>query len=77
MDFSQVPCLAFLDLSENRLASIHGLGNCPGLLELILDENRIARLGMFCVYYDLLKIMQTLCIQTSVCLFICVDLNML
>ena len=46
MDFSQTPCLSFLDLSENRLASIHGLKSCGELLELCLEENRVARLGM-------------------------------
>ncbi len=37
--------LRFLDLSENRLTSAHGLGECPALLQLSLAENRIARVG--------------------------------
>ena len=45
LDFSQTPQVSFLDLSENRLASIHGLEHCQDLLELNLDENRIARIG--------------------------------
>ena len=50
MDFSQTPSLTFLDLSENRLASIHGLETCRELLELNLNENRIARIGLLIIY---------------------------
>ena len=45
-DLSDLPQLRFLDLSDNRLASIHGLQHCSTLLELNLAENRIARVGM-------------------------------
>ena len=44
-DLSNLPGLRFLDLSDNRLASIHGLERCTSLLELSLAENRIARVG--------------------------------
>lgn len=37
--------LRFVDLSDNRLASIHGLDHCPSVLELCLSDNRIARVG--------------------------------
>ena len=37
--------LRFADVSDNRLASIHGLACCPSLLELCLSDNRIARVG--------------------------------
>lgn len=37
--------LRFVDLSDNRLASIHGLDHCPHLLELCLSDNRIARVS--------------------------------
>lgn len=37
--------LRFIDLSDNRLASIHGLDHCPSVLELCLSDNRIARVG--------------------------------
>lgn len=37
--------LIFLDISDNRLSSLHGLDSCTKLLELIVDENRIARIG--------------------------------
>ncbi len=46
MDFTHTPNLVFLDLSENRLPSIHGLENCIELLELCLDDNRITRIGL-------------------------------
>ena len=37
--------LRFVDLSDNRLASIHGLDNCPHLLELCVSDNRVARVS--------------------------------
>ena len=37
--------LRFADLSDNRLASIHGLQSCTKLLTLDLSENRLARLA--------------------------------
>ena len=37
--------LRFVDLSDNRLASIHGLDGCLHLLELCLSDNRVARLA--------------------------------
>ena len=37
--------LRFLDISDNRLPSLHGLDSCKQLLELTVDENRIARIG--------------------------------
>ena len=43
------PGLRFLDLSENRLASIHGLDKCAQLLHLDLSGNRIARLGTWLI----------------------------
>ena len=37
--------LRFVDLSDNRLASIHGLDHCPFILELNLSDNRVARVA--------------------------------
>lgn len=37
--------LTFLDISDNRLSSLYGLDSCKKLLELTVDENRIARIG--------------------------------
>lgn len=45
VDWAGSQTLRFLDLSENRLTSSHGLGQCPTLLQLNLAENRIARVG--------------------------------
>ena len=45
LDFADLTMLRFLDLSDNHLSSIHGLQTCENLLELNLDENRIARIG--------------------------------
>ena len=49
INFSELPNLRFLDLGDNRIASIHGLEKCEKLLDLNLDENRIARIGT-CTY---------------------------
>lgn len=35
--------LCFLDLSDNCLASLHGLGHTPQLLQLTLSGNRLTR----------------------------------
>ena len=45
VDCREMNELRFVDLSDNRLASIHGLGCCPSVLELCLSDNRIARVG--------------------------------
>jgi hypothetical protein len=45
IDCSHLPSLRFIDMSHNRLSSIHGLTLSLELLELNLDENRIARIG--------------------------------
>ena len=45
IDCSGIPQLLFLDLADNRLASIHGLDACATLLEFNLAENRIARIA--------------------------------
>ncbi len=37
--------LCFLDLSDNHLASIHGLSHTPALLHLTLTGNRVARVN--------------------------------
>ena len=37
--------LCFLDLSDNHLASIHGLSHAPSLLHLTLTGNRVARVN--------------------------------
>ena len=47
--FGVGPGLRFLDLSENRLSSIHGLDKCAQLLHLDLSGNRIARLGTWLI----------------------------
>lgn len=38
--------LRFLNLSENKLGSVHGLEACQNLLYLDISDNRITRLGM-------------------------------
>lgn len=45
LDCCLLPQLKFLDLSDNKLASIHGLQHCKQLLELNIAENRVARIG--------------------------------
>ena len=45
VDSSLMKELRFVDLSDNRLASIHGLDDCPHLLELCLSDNRVARVS--------------------------------
>ena len=45
VDCKSMKELRFIDLSDNRLASIHGLDNCSHLLELCLSDNRVARLS--------------------------------
>ena len=45
MDLTGLRELSFADLSDNRLASIHGLHSCSKLLTLDLSENRLARLA--------------------------------
>jgi Leucine-rich repeat (LRR) protein len=45
VDCHEMTELRFIDLSDNRLASIHGLEHCPFVLELCLSDNRIARVG--------------------------------
>ena len=45
LDCCLLPQLKFLDLSDNKLASIHGLQYCKQLLELNIAENRVARIG--------------------------------
>ena len=45
--------LRFLDLSENKLGSVHGLESCDNLLDLNISGNRITRLGKIqssCMY---------------------------
>ena len=37
--------IRFVDLSGNRLTSLTGLEDCPGLLELNVSENRITRIS--------------------------------
>ena len=41
------PTLRFLNLSENKLGSVHGLERCYNLLDLDISGNRITRLGWF------------------------------
>ncbi len=45
MDLYGLKGLCFADVSDNRLASIHGLQSCANLLTLDLSENRLARLA--------------------------------
>ena len=45
VDWVGLDRLRFLDLSENKLTSIHSLGACPALLELTVAENRLARIS--------------------------------
>lgn len=45
LDLCGTSGLSFVDLSDNRLASIHGLQSCTQLLTLDLSENRLARLA--------------------------------
>jgi hypothetical protein len=44
VDMSGLPNLAFLDISQNRLAGITGLDCCSSLVELNLNDNRITRI---------------------------------
>ena len=45
VDCNSMTELRFVDLSDNRLASVHGLDGCPYLLELCLSDNRVARVS--------------------------------
>ena len=45
MDLTGLRELSFADISDNRLASIHGLHSCSKLLTVDLSENRLARLA--------------------------------
>jgi len=45
IDLDGLTGLCIADLSDNRLASIHGLSQCNGLVNLDLSENRLARLA--------------------------------
>ena len=37
--------LCFLDVSDNHLATLHGLGHTPQLLQLTATGNRVARVS--------------------------------
>ena len=69
VDCSSMRELRFIDLSDNRLATIHGLDNCPYLLELCLSDNRVARVAgglSACSGLQLLEIDSNLLINCKV-----------
>lgn len=62
--------LSFLDLSDNHLASIHGLSQLPSLLHLTLTGNRVARVNGLagCPRLQRLTLDSNLLINTKVCI---------
>lgn len=71
MDLCGQKGLCFVDLSDNRLASIHGLQSCSNLLILDLSENRLARVAGLdgCHRLQKLTVDSNLIINTKVCMF--------